>query len=208
MIEVQRFRAMRACTVQDVHWSSSEITESFTHSVRVVWENVLDDLIATSTVLGSGRRQWHKPSFVTMSVWMSMTWAPLLSSIWTVMGWGVLGLAMVPFHHRCGVQKGALTSSFSSSSVSEPSPRAGNTEGKVAAVSSTHDPTAAIGRVWDLFLGAVFPELGPATVLAGMLTVAFEVVGVDSGGGWRGWLMSPVYMAASGKPFGQFFEMW
>jgi hypothetical protein len=105
------------------------------------------------------------------------------------------------------MRKGALTSSFSSSSVSEPSPSADDAEGNVAAVSSAHDPTAVIGQLWDLFFGAVPFELGLVTAEVGTLTVLFDVPGVDGCGGWRGWLMRPVYVAVSGKPFGQFFEM-
>ena len=38
--------------------------------------------------------------------------------------------------------------------------------------------------------------------------MGFSAAGAPRGGGCKGWLMSPVYIAASGKPLGQFLEMW
>ena len=70
--------------------------------------------------------------------------------------------------------------------MSEPSLSVDDAEGKVAAVSSAHDPMAAIGQLWFLFLDAVLPELRPAVAVAGMLRAVFDVPGVDGGGGWRG----------------------
>ena len=57
MIEVQKFGAASAHTFCDVHSPSSEVTESFTHSVRVVQDNAVEDLTVTSTGSGSGSVQ-------------------------------------------------------------------------------------------------------------------------------------------------------
>ena len=89
-----------------------------------------------------------------------------------VRGVSVLGLLMQAFHHRCGARNGALTSSFPLSSVSEPSPNADEEEGKVVAVSSAHELTAAIGRLWGLLHDELGVELGPAMVAGAVLTVA------------------------------------
>ena len=51
--------------VCDVHNPSGDVTESFTHSVRVVQDMVFDDLTVTSTVSGSGSSQQCKPSLST-----------------------------------------------------------------------------------------------------------------------------------------------
>lgn len=42
----------------------------------------------------------------------------------------------------------------------------------------------------------------------GAMMTGFGAAGAPGGGGCKGWLMSPVYVAASGKPLGQFLEMW
>lgn len=124
-----------------------------------------------------------------------------------VMGSGVLGPVMDAFHQGWGAWKGALTLSFSLSSVSEPLPSADDAEGKVPTVLSAHEPTAVIGHVWDLFQCALFPEFGLAMGAAGMLVVRFERVGAVGSGGCSGRLIRPVYVAASGKPLWQLFNM-
>ena len=103
----------------------------------------------------------------------------------------MLGPVTQAFHQRCGVQKGALTSSFPLSSVSDPSSSANDAEGKVAAVSSANDLTAVMGRLWGLFHDKLVLVLGPEMGVGVVLTVTLEIVAVV-GGGWRGRLMSPV----------------
>jgi hypothetical protein len=65
MIEVQRCGVTRARMFRDVHRPSCDVTESFTYSVRVVRDNAVEDLTATSTVSGSGSRRQCNPSLFT-----------------------------------------------------------------------------------------------------------------------------------------------
>jgi hypothetical protein len=55
----------------EVHSPSSELTDSFTHSVTVAGDNALEVLTVTSTVSGSGSRCQHKLSFLIRSVCIS-----------------------------------------------------------------------------------------------------------------------------------------
>ena len=71
MIKVQRCRVTRVRTFRDVYRPSCDVTESFTYSVRVVQDNAVEDLTATST--GSGSRRRHNPSLFTRSVCMRTT---------------------------------------------------------------------------------------------------------------------------------------
>ena len=68
IMAVQRFAVTRACTVCEVHCPSRDVTESFTHLVRVVQDNSFEVLTVTSTVSGSGSSQQCRPGLSIKSV--------------------------------------------------------------------------------------------------------------------------------------------
>lgn len=108
IIGVQRFGDTRAQTVLAVHSPSRDITANFTYSVNVVLVQCFKSGSAKSTVSGIGRQLWWSSNLFTRSAWMSMTWAPLSSSIDKVMGMETAGPVTAACHQKCGKLNGAL----------------------------------------------------------------------------------------------------
>ena len=73
-------------------------------------------------------------------------------------------------------------SSLYLSSVSNPSPRADDAAGKVAAVSSAHELTAATGCVWFRLHDNEAPEPGPAMGALVVVVVVFRTLFMVGGG--------------------------
>jgi hypothetical protein len=70
--------------------------------------------------------------------------------------------------------------------LSEPSPRADDVEGKVAAVSSAHEPMAVTSQLWDLLHDVFMLELVLVMGAAETFTLLLGAIGAVGSWGCKG----------------------